>query len=86
MAVVVFAAVLQAVFVVRGGLTVNDFMERLPKMHAERPTGPESEKVAEALIAGLKSGAANDPFGEDPVDQEELREDLFNAEEKKNEL
>lgn len=81
-AVVVFAAVLQAVFVARGGLTVNDFMERLPKMHAERPVVAESERAADALIAGLKSGAAADPFGKDPVDQDELREDLLNAERK----
>lgn len=81
-AVVVFAAVLQAVFVARGGLTVSDFMERLPKMHAERPAVAESERAADALIAGLKSGAAADPFGEDPVDQDELREDLLNAERK----
>jgi len=92
-AVVVFAALLQVVFVTRGGLMVNEF---LPGLHKETPVGTESvEADVDALVAGLKAGAATDPFGEDVVDGEELGEELMEellkaaaekATEKKDEL
>ncbi|KAF8245172.1 hypothetical protein K440DRAFT_421955 [Wilcoxina mikolae CBS 423.85] len=51
-AVVIFAALLQVVFVTRGGLMVNDF---LPGMHIERPVGNGGvEADVDALIEGMK--------------------------------
>jgi hypothetical protein len=76
-AVVVFAALLQVIFVTRGGLMVNEF---LPGMHTERPVGKGAvEADVDALIEGMKNGAATDPFGESVVDKDELREELLRA-------
>lgn len=79
-AVLVFAVVLQMVFVSRGGLT--DEVERRwdevrnginEVVHNMRGEGVNEEAV-EALLKGMKSGSATDPFeGGDGFDAEELR-------------
>lgn len=83
-AVVVFAALLQLVFVARGGLTglpgISEMLPPIPGMgeHTTTTTGVVKESDVDAFIAGMRSGAATDPFGEgDVVDGHEIREELL---------
>lgn len=87
-AVVVFAALLQMVFVARGGLTglqgISDMLPPIPGMggHTHTTTattaGTVKESDVDALIEGMKSGAVTDPFdGGNVVDEDEIREELL---------
>lgn len=77
--VVVLAVVLQVVFVTRGGLNISELVPHMHMDHIhERPWVKSLEANVDALIAGLKSGAATNPFGEN-VNEDELREELMAA-------
>jgi hypothetical protein len=77
--VAVLAVVLQVVFVTRGGLNISELVPHMHMDHLhERPWVKSLEANVDALIAGLKSGAATNPFGEN-VNEDELREELMAA-------
>jgi hypothetical protein len=79
-AVVVFAVLLQVVFVARGGMGgglhgLGDFIPTTGRL-SEAAKG--LEKDVDAFIAGLKSGAATDPFdGGAVVEEESIRDELL---------
>lgn len=82
--VLVFAVVLQVVFVARGGMEgLNELLQPMLKSEnlpflAEVGEAKVVEAQVDALIEGLKSGAVTDPFDQtDVVDGPELREEIL---------
>ncbi|KAA8911839.1 hypothetical protein FN846DRAFT_934242 [Sphaerosporella brunnea] len=76
-AVMVFAVLMQVVFVKRGGLSgLQGLVPPIPSGLSEAARGLERD--VDALISGLKSGAATDPFdGGAVVEENSVREELL---------
>jgi hypothetical protein len=79
-AIVAFAVLLQVVFVARGGMGggLHGLGEFIPTTGRLSEAARGLEKDVDAFIAGLKSGAATDPFDGGAVGEEEsIRDELL---------